>query len=93
MPSSSASPAPAAAPRQKPAEAVIAAFGGVRKTARMMNDVLIEAGRFPMHWTTVSHWRHRGGNIHPRWHRWILEAARRNEIPLTAEDLAWWEPQ
>lgn len=78
-----------------PAEAVIAAFGGVHKTARVLDEQLelgdYEGCRRPVHASTVSRWqpsdRRGSGAIPPRWHEPILDASERLGTHITTDVL------
>jgi hypothetical protein len=63
-------------PRFNPAQVVIAAFGGVRSTARVLD---LDA-------SAVSRWQ-LTGRVPTGWQRRILEHAWRSGVDLTAHDL------
>lgn len=66
----------------KPAQHVIAAFGGVKATARALQSIRDERV-WP---STVSRWK-RTGYIPPAWHRPILAAAQRECVDVTPAHL------
>lgn len=73
--------------REKPAVIVIQAFGGIHATARALAK---ETGE-DIHFTTVSKWLHRGGNVPQKWHRPAINAAKKEGVEITLEQLEYWE--
>lgn len=69
-----------------PAEKVVAAFGGVNATARALHRVQ-PPHQHPIHWTAVSKWVNRKGQVPQRWHYLLLEAAVHEGVKLGVNDL------
>jgi len=74
-----------------PADAVVAAFGGVSKTARVLEQQLA-LGEYPgcegpVYPSRVSRWKSRDGWIPPKWQPVVLDASHRAGAHLTAEIL------
>lgn len=59
--------------REKPAVVVTQTFGGIHATARAL---ALEAGE-EVHFTTISKWLNRTGNVPYQWHRTVIEASQR----------------
>jgi len=82
-----------------PADAVVAAFGGLRAAARALDEQVRLADypglAPPVHPSMLSRWRSmqrtRGGagNIPQWWHQPILDAAERLGVDLTIEALIY----
>lgn len=72
--------------RETPAQTTIAAFGGIRPTARAVNKHCGHLMDAPLAPSTVLYWG-RTGYVISRWHRYVLFAAQQEGCTLTATDL------